>query len=97
ASGPAAAEAIDDFATLPAAATAARRAYERAGVGAEDVSVAEVHDCFSIAEWVALEDLGLVERGEAPAATSAGETAIGGRIPVNPSGGLLSKGHPIGA
>src|SRR5207244_7363357 len=85
------------FTSLPAAVAAARRAYERAGVQPEDVSVAEVHDCFSIAEWVALEDLGLVAPGEAPAATAAGETAIGGRIPVNPSGGLLSKGHPIGA
>jgi acetyl-CoA C-acetyltransferase len=97
ASGPTAAETIDDFTSLSAAVAAARRAYERAGVKPEDVSVAEVHDCFSIAEWVALEDLGLVARGQAPEATAAGETAIGGRIPVNPSGGLISKGHPIGA
>jgi acetyl-CoA C-acetyltransferase len=97
AAGPAAAEAIDDFTSLPAAVAAATRAYERAGVRPDDVDVAEVHDCFSIAEWVALEDLGLVGRGEAPEATAAGETTIGGRIPVNPSGGLLSKGHPIGA
>jgi acetyl-CoA C-acetyltransferase len=97
ASGATAAEDLRSFTTFPAAAKAASRAFARAGVSPADVDVAEVHDCFSIAEWVALEDLGLVERGCAPAATSSGKTSLGGRIPVNPSGGLLSKGHPIGA
>jgi acetyl-CoA C-acetyltransferase len=97
ASGATAAETIDDFTTLDAATRAATRAYEQAGITAADVSVAEVHDCFSIAEVIAIEDLRFAERGQGLEATSAGETSIGGRIPVNPSGGLLSKGHPIGA
>jgi acetyl-CoA C-acetyltransferase len=60
--------------------------------------VAEVHDCFTVAEWLALEDLGLFERGMAAAATSDGATQVGGSsCAVNPSGGLLSKGHPVGA
>jgi acetyl-CoA C-acetyltransferase len=66
-------------------------------VGPEDVDVAEVHDCFSIAELIALEDLGLMPRGEAGPRTMAGEIRVGGRVTVNPSGGLLSKGHPVGA
>lgn len=97
ASGPTAAEDLDTFTTFPAATDAAERAFARAGVTPDDVDVAEVHDCFTIAEWLALEDLGFAERGGAPAATSGGETGLEGRIPVNPSGGLLSKGHPIGA
>lgn len=95
--GPAAAEDLGSFVSLPAAVEASRRAFRRAGLDPGDVDVAEVHDCFTVAEWIALEDLGFVERGGAPAATSGGETTLGGRIPINPSGGLISKGHPIGA
>lgn len=95
--GPAAAEDMPSFVSLPAAVEASRRAFARAGVEANDVDVAEVHDCFSIAEWIALEDIGFVERGGAAKATTGGETSLGARIPINPSGGLISKGHPIGA
>lgn len=95
--GAVAAEDLHSFVSLPAAVEASQRAFARSGVQPGDIDVVEVHDCFSIAEWVALEDLGFVERGDASRATSAGETAIGARIPVNPSGGLISKGHPIGA
>ena len=66
-------------------------------MSASDVSIAEVHDCFTIAEIVAMEDLGLAAPGEATALLRAGETGIGGRIPVNPSGGLKAGGHAIGA
>jgi acetyl-CoA C-acetyltransferase len=83
--------------SLPATVAAAQKAFGKAGILPADVDVAEVHDCFSIAEWVALEDVGLVARGGAPHATSSGETSLQGRIPVNPSGGLLAKGHPVGA
>jgi acetyl-CoA acetyltransferase len=72
-------------------------AYGRAGIGPEDVSFTEVHDCFSIAEVLRVEGLGLFPRGEYPAAVERGEAHIGGRLPVNPSGGLLGKGHPLGA
>jgi len=63
----------------------------------EDVDVAEVHDAFTIAELLYYEALGFCERGDAAGLLEDGETSLGGRIPVNPSGGLLSKGHPIGA
>ena len=75
----------------------ARQAYEEAAIGPEDVDVAEVHDAFTIAELLYYEALGFCGRGEAAALLEDGETSLGGRIPVNPSGGLLSKGHPIGA
>ncbi len=71
-------------------------AYERAGIGPEDVDFAEVHDCFSIAEVLRVEGLGLFERGAYPGAVERGEADIGGRLPINPSGGLLGKGHPLG-
>ena len=76
---------------------AARQAYKMAGIGPEDIDVAEVHDCFTIAEIMAYEDLGFAKPGEGPALIDAKETYIGGKIPVNVDGGLLSKGHPIGA
>jgi acetyl-CoA acetyltransferase len=76
---------------------AAVNAYEQAGVGPEDVSVAEVHDATAFGEIQQVENLGLCGAGEGGAIAERGETAIGGRIPVNPSGGLESKGHPIGA
>jgi benzoylsuccinyl-CoA thiolase BbsB subunit len=72
-------------------------AYEEAGIGPEDLDVAEVHDAFTIAELMYYEALGLCARGEAARLLEDGETSLGGRIPVNPSGGLLAKGHPIGA
>jgi acetyl-CoA C-acetyltransferase len=83
--------------SFPAACDAARRAYAEAGLAPGEVDLAEVHDCFTIAEIVAMEDLGLAEPGEAVALLRAGDTAIGGRIPVNPSGGLKAGGHAIGA
>jgi acetyl-CoA acetyltransferase len=75
----------------------ANQAYERAGVGPEDVSLAEVHDCFSIAEALRVEGAGLFPRGEYLYAVAQGDAHIGGRLPINPSGGLLGKGHPLGA
>lgn len=83
--------------SFAAARDAARRAYAEAGIGPSDVSLAEVHDCFTIAEIIAMEDLGLAAPGEATALIRAGETRIDGRIPVNASGGLKAGGHAIGA
>ncbi|MBM3662062.1 MAG: hypothetical protein FJW94_04100 [Actinobacteria bacterium] len=82
---------------LPATVEASRRAYEMAGISPADVDVAEVHDCFTITEILDIEDLGFVEKGRGGIASIEGQTALDGRIPVNPSGGLLAKGHPIGA
>ena len=76
---------------------AAAEAYRQAGLGPEDVDLVELHDCFATAELVHYENLGLCEDGEAGRMIDTGETALGGRIPVNVSGGLLSKGHPLGA
>ena len=75
----------------------ANDAYEAAGVGPEDIDFAEVHDCFTIAEVLRIEGLGLWEQGTYPAAVERGEADLGGRLPVNPSGGLLGKGHPLAA
>lgn len=85
------------FDALPAAIHAAKKAYEKAGVGPKDIDLAEVHDCFTIAEIIAIEDLGFVERGRGGPATEEGITSLHGEIPVNTSGGLKSKGHPVGA
>jgi acetyl-CoA C-acetyltransferase len=82
---------------LPATTLAAKRAYEMAGVGPNDIDMCEVHDCFTITEILDIEDLGFCEKGKGGYLTLDGDTAIGGRIPVNTSGGLLAKGHPIGA
>jgi acetyl-CoA C-acetyltransferase len=87
----------DSLTSIPATVTAAERAYEQAGIEAGDVDFAEVHDCFAIAELLAYEDLGLCERGEAPRLLREGVTDPDGDLPVNTSGGLKSKGHPIGA
>jgi len=76
---------------------ASKMAYEMAAIGPEDIDVAEVHDAFSIAELLYYEALGFCGRGEAKKLINEGTTQIGGRIPVNPSGGLISKGHPVGA
>jgi acetyl-CoA C-acetyltransferase len=87
----------EDITFFPAVQSAGKKAYEAAGVGPEDICVAEVHDCFTIAEIIASEDLGFVRKGEGGPFAAAGCTAIGGRIPINTSGGLKSKGHPVGA
>jgi acetyl-CoA C-acetyltransferase len=86
-----------DITHLAAAEAAAAKAYDMAGVKPSEIDLAEVHDCFTIAEICAIEALGLVEEGKGGQATESGETAIGGRIPINTSGGLKSKGHPVGA
>ena len=83
--------------SLRATIEAARTAYKRAGVKPGDIDLAEVHDCFTIAEIMAIEDLGFCRKGEGGKVSEQGETAIGGRIPVNTSGGLKGKGHPVGA
>jgi acetyl-CoA C-acetyltransferase len=82
---------------LKAAKDAANAAYKMAGVGPEDIDVAEVHDCFTISEILAYEDLGFAKPGEGIKLLEDKQTYLGGKIPVNVDGGLLSKGHPIGA
>jgi acetyl-CoA C-acetyltransferase len=86
-----------DLGELAAVRLAGERAYEMAGRTPRDVHVAEVHDCFTIAEIMATEALGFVDRGAGGDAVERGLTGLGGKIPVNPSGGLKSKGHPVGA
>ena len=76
---------------------AAKEAYEMAGVGPEDIDLVELHDCFATAEMLHYENLGLCKDGDAGRMIDGGEVALGGRVPVNVSGGLLSKGHPLGA
>jgi len=83
--------------SLEAARIAAKKAYGMAQVKPEDIDVAEVHDCFTIAEILAYEDLGFCKPGEGGKLAESGETKLGGRIPVNTSGGLKAKGHPVGA
>ena len=85
------------FDALPAAIHAARQAYKMAGVEPKDIDLAEVHDCFTIAEIMAIEDLGFFEKGQGGKASEDGLTALDGQIPVNTSGGLKAKGHPVGA
>ena len=87
----------EDFAALNATTHAAKQAYQMAHLDAKDISLAEVHDCFTIAEIMAYEDLGFCKKGEGGRFIEDGQTYIGGRIPVNASGGLKAKGHPIGA
>ncbi len=87
----------ESFVSLRCAKEAAKQAYEMAGVGPEDIDVAEVHDCFTIAEILAYEDLGFAKPGEGARLIEEEQTYVGGRIPVNVDGGLLSKGHPVGA
>jgi len=86
-----------DLCTLDATVAAGRRAFDMAGLGPEDIDLLEVHDCFTIAEICAIEDLGFCEKGEAGRLTEEGVTALDGRLPVNPSGGLKACGHPVGA
>ena len=86
-----------EMTAIKAATIAADRAFKMAGKTIKDVQFAEVHDCFTIAEMVVLESLGIYEKGKAGPAILAGETALDGKFPVNTSGGLKSKGHPVGA
>ncbi len=87
----------DSLTELKATKIAAQNAYKQAGINAEDVDIAEVHDCFSIAEILAMEDLGFYKKGEAAKAIAAGETALNSKLSVNTSGGLKGCGHPVGA
>ncbi len=87
----------DELTSLSAAKAAAQQAYDMAGVTVADIDLAEVHDCFTIAEIVATEDLGFFAPGEGPRAVDEGRTALGGDHPINTSGGLKAKGHPVGA
>jgi len=86
-----------DITTFPAVRRASAKAYRMAGVGPADIQLAELHDCFTIAEIVAIEDLGFAPRGQGGPFTLAGHTARTGDKPINTSGGLKSKGHPVGA
>ncbi|MFQ5925046.1 MAG: beta-ketoacyl synthase N-terminal-like domain-containing protein [Dehalococcoidia bacterium] len=87
----------EDLTCIGAASKAARQAYDMAGVEPEDIQIAEVHDCFTIAEIIATEDLGFFKPGEGAKAVEDGVTARDGAKPINTSGGLKSKGHPVGA
>ena len=82
---------------LRATRIAAQKAYEKAGIKPSKVDFAEVHDCFTIAEILAIEDLGFFKKGEGGIASEKGKTSLKGKIPINPSGGLKAKGHPVGA
>jgi len=90
-------DAKEDITTFRAVRTAGEKAYKMAGVTARDIQFAELHDCFTIAEIIAMEDLGFVQKGEGGPYALAGKTCLNGELPVNASGGLKSKGHPVGA
>jgi acetyl-CoA C-acetyltransferase len=90
-------DAKDDITTFRAVRIAAEKAYKMAGISAQDIQFAELHDCFTIAEIVATEDLGFVNKGEGGPYALSGRTCLRGERPVNASGGLKSKGHPVGA
>ena len=87
----------EELTSLSAAKAAAQQAYDMAGVTPDDIDLAEVHDCFTIAEIVATEDLGFFAPGEGPRAVAEGRTALDGDHPINTSGGLKAKGNPVGA
>ncbi|MDR1820158.1 MAG: thiolase domain-containing protein [Methanobrevibacter sp.] len=86
-----------DITTIDSTKIAAKKAYEMANLTSKDIDIVEVHDCFSINGILAIEDLGFVKKGEGGKAVEEGITRNGGEIPVNPSGGLKSRGHPLGA
>jgi acetyl-CoA C-acetyltransferase len=90
-------DAKQDITTFRAVRTAAAKAYKMAGVTAGDIQFSELHDCFTIAEIIAMEDLGFVAPGEGGPYALAGRTCLNGERPVNASGGLKAKGHPVGA
>jgi acetyl-CoA C-acetyltransferase len=94
---PAAVQARKDITTIPSTVAAAKQAYKMANITPKDIDFAEVHDCFTIAEIIDIEDLGFFPKGTAAHAIREGATRRNGEIPINPSGGLKSKGHPIGA
>jgi acetyl-CoA C-acetyltransferase len=94
---PAAVQSREDITTIPSTIIAANQAYKMAGVTPKDIDFAEVHDCFTIAEIIDIEDLGFFKKGTGGVAAREGITKRTGEIPINPSGGLKSKGHPIGA
>ncbi len=94
---PAAVQSREDITTIPSTIIAANQAYKMAGVTPKDIDFAEVHDCFTIAEIIDIEDLGFFKKGMGGIAAREGITQRSGEIPINPSGGLKSKGHPIGA
>jgi len=87
----------ETLASIPAAKLAGAQAYRMAGINPEDIDLAEVHDCFTIAEIMASEDLGFFPHGEGWKAAMQGKTARNGDRPINTSGGLKAKGHPVGA
>ncbi len=97
ASGPIALHDHKDLTRIEAVNLAAERAYKMAGVGPDDIDFVEVHDCFSIAEILVAEELGFFEYGTAGKAIAQGQATYGGKIVINPSGGLKAKGHPVGA
>jgi acetyl-CoA C-acetyltransferase/acetyl-CoA acyltransferase len=88
---------MEDLAKPVSRITSAKMAFKRAGLSPKDIDVLELHDCFTIAELIALECMGFFGWGEAAEATAEGQTELGGKIPVNMSGGLIGRGHPIGA
>lgn len=94
---PAAVQGRNDITTIPSTVNAANQAYKMAGITPKDIDFAEVHDCFTIAEIIDIEDLGFFKKGTGGVAAREGITKRTGEIPINPSGGLKSKGHPIGA
>ena len=94
---PAALQGREHMTTIPSTKIAAEAAYKMAGITPKDIDFAEVHDCFTIAEIVDSEDLGFFEKGKGVQGVREGQTKRNGEIPINPSGGLKSKGHPIGA
>jgi acetyl-CoA C-acetyltransferase len=94
---PAAVQSREDVTTIPSTVNAAAQAYKMARLSPKDIDFAEVHDCFTIAEIIDIEDLGFFQKGTAAGLIRDGATRRNGQIPINPSGGLKSKGHPIGA
>ena len=90
-------QASEDLTTFEATRYAAREAYDMAGIGPDDIQFAEVHDCFSIAELLHIEDLGFFKAGQGHKAVEEGQTRLDGSKPINTSGGLKCKGHPVGA
>ena len=97
ATGPATLWEMDDITSFPATVRASREAYAIARLTPADVQVAEVHDCFTMAEIIATEDLGFFPKGKGGPAVEEGATGLEGKVAVNPSGGLIAKGHPVGA
>ncbi|MEO4054425.1 thiolase domain-containing protein [Solibacillus sp. CAU 1738] len=97
ASGPTMMQDATDLLSLSAIRLSGRQAYEKAGIGPQDIDVVEIHDCFSMTEMIAIEELGFFPKLEGWLAIEQGKTRVNGEKPVNTSGGLLSRGHPIGA